>query len=100
MMTRRNFVNSVLITSVLPSLKKISPERPAPKNKKPVVVSTWNFGMKTNEDAWRILRKNGRDLDAVEQGVRLIEADRENNTIGIGGYLEQDIQVTLHACVL
>lgn len=100
MMNRRTFVNSVLVTSVLPSLKGIIPENRNVNSKKPVVVSTWNFGMKANAEAWKILGENGRALDAVEQGVRLIEADPDNHTVGIGGYPDRDGYVTLDACIM
>jgi len=38
---------------------------------KPVVVSTWNFGVAANEEAWKVLSAGGRALDAVEAGVRV-----------------------------
>ena len=32
---------------------------------KPVVVSTWDFGVAANEEAWKVLSAGGRALDAV-----------------------------------
>lgn len=99
-MTRRSFVNSVLITSVFPAIKEMTSDPRTSLHNKPVVVSTWNFGMRANEEAWKILEKNGRALDAVEWGVRLVEADPDNHTVGLGGFPDRDGRVTLDACIM
>lgn len=70
------------------------------KSEKPVVISTWNFGMDANKKAWEILSTNGRALDAVEQGVRIPEADPTNTSIGYGGLPDRDGYVTLDACIM
>lgn len=67
---------------------------------KPVVVSTWKFGMQANEAAWEVLSKGGRALDAVETGVRVTEADERNSTVGIGGTPDEQGFVTLDACIM
>ena len=66
----------------------------------PTVISTWDFGAKANEEAWKILGSGGKALDAVEQGVRLIEADEENLSVGFGGLPDRDGRVTLDACIM
>jgi N4-(beta-N-acetylglucosaminyl)-L-asparaginase len=67
---------------------------------KPIVVSTWNFGLQANETAWKILKQSGRALDAVEAGARVPEADPNIHTIGLGGYPDRDGHVTCDACVM
>ena len=67
---------------------------------KPIVVSTWNFGLQANKAAWKILKNNGRALDAVEAGARIPEADPNIQTIGLGGLPDRDGHVTLDACVM
>ena len=67
---------------------------------KPVVVSTWKFGMQANEAAWDVLSKGGRALDAVEKGVNVTEADPNNGTVGIGGTPDAQGFVTLDACIM
>ena len=52
--------------------------------KKPVVISTWKFGIPANEAAWEILKTNGRALDAVEAGVRVPEGDPNERSVGYG----------------
>ena len=67
---------------------------------KPVVISTWDFGVEANAAAWKILKTGGRALDAVEQGVWVPEADPKNQTIGLGGFPDRDGKVTLDACIM
>ncbi len=72
----------------------------ARSSKKPIVVSTWNFGLKANKKAWEILQERGSALDAVEAGARVCEADPSIQTIGLGGFPDRDGFVTLDACVM
>ncbi len=67
---------------------------------KPIVLSTWNFGLKANEEAWKILSTGGKSLDAVEQGVKIIEADPNERSVGYGGRPDRDGHVTLDACIM
>lgn len=68
-------ISSALLLNPLDLIAKDSPENTKIINK-PIVLSTWNFGLKANEEAWTILGKGGRALDAVEKGVRLVEMTR------------------------
>ncbi|HEY8511276.1 MAG TPA: N(4)-(beta-N-acetylglucosaminyl)-L-asparaginase [Cyclobacteriaceae bacterium] len=67
---------------------------------KPVVLSTWNFGMNANREAWKILSGGGRALDAVEAGARFTEADPSVQTVGYGGFPDRDGRVTLDSCIM
>ncbi|MCL6524250.1 MAG: N(4)-(beta-N-acetylglucosaminyl)-L-asparaginase [Thermoflavifilum sp.] len=67
---------------------------------KPLVISTWDFGLQANAAAWEILNNGGRALDAVEAGVRVPEADPNIQTIGLGGLPDRDGHVTLDACIM
>lgn len=66
----------------------------------PIVISTWGFGKEANAAAWEILKKGGRALDAVESGVKVPEADPENQSVGLGGRPDRDGRVTLDACIM
>jgi N4-(beta-N-acetylglucosaminyl)-L-asparaginase len=66
----------------------------------PIVISTWDFGRFANADAWKILEKGGRALDAVEAGVQVAEADELNQSVGYGGLPDRDGNVTLDACIM
>jgi isoaspartyl peptidase/L-asparaginase-like protein (Ntn-hydrolase superfamily) len=67
---------------------------------RPVVISTWDFGMQANEAAWKVLSKGGRALDAVEAGARVPEADASETSVGYGGLPDRDGHVTLDACIM
>lgn len=66
----------------------------------PIVISTWDFGIAANQEAWKTLEKGGRALDAVEAGVKIPEADMKNHTVGRAGYPDRDGHVTLDACIM
>ncbi len=84
MKSRRQFLQlSAAGAALLPFTRLLIPTllgkaRATAKNggiNKPVVVSTWDFGVAANEEAWKVLSAGGRALDAVEAGVRVPEAD-------------------------
>jgi len=96
--SRRQFIKTgAMAATVLSALPKQSI---ANNGNKPLVLSTWNFGIKANEVAWEILSKNGRAIDAVENGVKLVEADPEERSVGYGGRPDRDGFVTLDACIM
>jgi N4-(beta-N-acetylglucosaminyl)-L-asparaginase len=70
------------------------------KVNKPVVLSTWDFGFPANTEAWKVLEKGGRALDAVEAGVKIPEGDPKVQTVGYGGFPDRDGRVTLDACIM
>jgi N4-(beta-N-acetylglucosaminyl)-L-asparaginase len=71
-----------------------------PTSNLPIVISTWDFGIAANKEAWKTLEKGGRALDAVEAGVKIPEADMNNHTVGRAGYPDRDGHVTLDACIM
>ena len=72
----------------------------ARKPKSAVVVSTWDFGLAANAEAWKVFGKGGSALDAVEAGARVPEADVTNTTVGFGGMPDREGRVTLDACIM
>lgn len=66
----------------------------------PIIVTTWSSNLKANIEAWLVLEKGGRGLDAVEKGVMVTEADPNDNSVGYGGLPDRDGIVTLDACVM
>lgn len=65
----------------------------------PVVISTWDAGLRANKAAWEILSKGGRALDAVEKGVMVTESE-QNCCVGLGANPDRDGFVTLDACIM
>jgi len=108
MTKRRNFIKSgfalgvVVAANPLKSCaESIEKEEEATfQERKPVVLSTWRFGIEANEEAWKVLGESGSALDAVEHGVKLVEADPNERSVGYGGRPDRDGRVTLDACIM
>lgn len=114
MATRRKFIVETLTAAaaatayIHPASKKLNKGLSAFQEKinksakvsKPVVISTWDFGIRANAEAWKTLSTGGRALDAVEKGVMIIEADPSITTVGYGGYPDRDGYVTLDASIM
>jgi N4-(beta-N-acetylglucosaminyl)-L-asparaginase len=97
MFNRRKFLGSSLMASAGLFLRTSASTSSV---NKPIVISTWDFGKAANAAAWEVLNKQGRSLDAVEAGVRIPEADPENQSVGYGGLPDRDGIVTLDACIM
>ena len=106
MTSRRNFIkttsfaSAALLINKSTSAKELSTEALTNQTNKPIVLSTWNFGLKANEAAWEILSKNGKAIDAVEAGVKIPEGDPTERSVGYGGRPDRDGRVTLDACIM
>jgi N4-(beta-N-acetylglucosaminyl)-L-asparaginase len=110
MNNRRNFLKTAAMASAAVALSSFTgkPEENEDhdnnlsngKIRKPIVLSTWNFGLKANEAAWEVLKKGGRALDAVEAGVKIPEGDPTERSVGYGGRPDRDGRVTLDACIM
>jgi len=105
MSNRRNFIKTAAVGSVALALNSFTSRednsaKPKGKGNKPIVLSTWNFGVQANGAAWEILKNNGRALDAVEAGVKVPEADPKERSVGYGGRPDRDGKVTLDACIM
>jgi N4-(beta-N-acetylglucosaminyl)-L-asparaginase len=83
-----------------PASLKAQGQPSVPFGDKPIVISTWDFGQAANEEAWKVLSKGGHALDAVEAGVKVPEADPNNQSVGLGGLPDRDGKVTLDACIM
>src|SRR5690606_29840763 len=78
MKSRRNFLKNLGLS--LGSLALIKPNQlpaiertPIHANPYPVAISTWEFGLKANAEAFPHLLAGGTALDAVEKGVKVVE---------------------------
>ena len=86
MNSRRKFLkttgilSSALLLNPIDFLAKELPENEGQTVNKPIVLSTWDFGLKANEEAWKIL----------EKGVRLVENDPSERSVGYGGRPDRD----------
>ncbi|MCU4164210.1 isoaspartyl peptidase/L-asparaginase family protein [Carboxylicivirga caseinilyticus] len=103
---RRNFIKMALMGGAAiasQGLKARTAKANGFKGKsgnKPLVISTWNHGIPANAEAWKILSKGGKSIDAVEKGVMIPEGDPEIRSVGYGGYPDRDGNVTLDASIM
>ncbi|MFM7428453.1 MAG: isoaspartyl peptidase/L-asparaginase family protein [Flammeovirgaceae bacterium] len=95
--TRRKFIKLGAAAASLPIASAFAKSKMVTK---PVVISTWNFGLQANEAAWAILSKGGKTLDAVEAGARVPEGDPKETSVGLGGLPDREGHVTLDACIM
>jgi len=98
-MKRRNFIKAGAVGLASPMLLAGNKEMKVNTNN-PIVISTWLHGIPANEASIKVLKKNGSALDAVEAGVRVTEADAENQSVGLGGRPDSEGNVTLDACIM
>ena len=105
MSNRRSFIKKLSIATAAVVVNPLEAAEtfniPDPRKvNKPIVISTWDFGMKANEAAWAVLSKKGKALDAVEAGVKIPEGDPTERSVGYGGRPDRDGKVTLDACIM
>lgn len=104
MTNRRDFLKLSALTASIFTLNKSKAANiiadSVKKTIKPIVISTWRFGVEANAEAWKILSTNGRSLDAVEAGVKIPEGDPKERSVGLGGRPDRDGRVTLDACIM
>jgi N4-(beta-N-acetylglucosaminyl)-L-asparaginase len=97
--SRRKFLQLGTLASFAPFTKLFALNKGSIATK-PIVISTWNFGLDANVEAWKILSSGGRALDAVEAGARVPEGDPKETTVGLGGLPDREGKVTLDSCIM
>src|SRR5258705_4889031 len=101
MIDRRKFIRASAFTGFACLLAKEawSKEETITVKGKPLVISTWDAGLRANKAAWEILGNGGRALDAVEKGVMVTESE-QSCCVGLGANPDRDGFVTLDACIM
>jgi len=107
MKNRRHFLKGTLLGAagaiLLPkalSFKAQPKTNPHSSEGFPMVISTWNHGLAANAAAMEVLKSGRKAIDAVEEGVKVPEADPESTSVGYGGLPDRDGHVTLDACIM
>lgn len=98
MKSRRAFLKTAALGGVLSPIAGVA--EISNEVVKPIVLSTWNFGMAANAEAWKILSTGGRALDGVEAGARVPEGDPKETSVGLGGLPDREGKVTLDSCIM
>ncbi len=103
MLSRRTFIASV---SLSPWAAQAAQNRPAIAARpvarpasRPLVISSDN-GIRAVEKAMLVLKSGGNTLDAVVEGVTLVEDDPEDQGVGLGGLPNAEGEVELDASVM
>jgi len=65
-----------------------------------MMIGTWDFGLKAVKQGGEILEKGGGAADAVEIGIKEVEADLTVNSVGQGGLPNWDGEVELDAAIM
>ena len=105
MSNRRNFLQKSAIGSFLTAIgilpitacaateEKIATVVNNPTATKPIAIATWNQNEAATEAAWKVIAEGGRALDAVEQGVKVPEADPKDQSVGYGGRPDRELSL-------
>ena len=99
-MNRRSFIKNTGVASLGIGLnidKTFSSSNQ--KDVDPIVIATWDVKNATKK-AWKVISKNGSSLDAVELGCMVEEANKNGQSVGIGGLPDREGNVTLDACIM
>lgn len=73
--------------------------KPGSQRGMPVTISSGN-GLRATGRAMELVRDGKDTLDAVVDGVTIVELDPDDMTVGYGGYPNEDGVVELDACVM
>jgi len=96
MPSRREFLRDATVAAaLLPQLA-----RAAPRPERPVVIATWDYGIELCTQAQRVFAGGGDLLDALEQGVNVVEDDPAVHTVGYNGLPNEDGVVQLDAAIM
>ena len=100
--TRRSFLHRTSLATAATAIGGGCSTTPPAKRlakRGPVIISTWGFGKPANELALRTLQGGGSALDAVEQGIRLVEVSG-NSSVGLSGKPNAAGVPQLDACIM
>ena len=100
MTDRRDFLRSTLLASTALAMPHGIARARDTGSRQARVVSTWDFGVGANRQAWKVLSAGGNALDAVEAGARWAEGSLCNHTVGRCGYPDRDGVLTLDASIM
>lgn len=104
MPNRRNFLQLSFLSLPFLSFGKLHAQNAkkggAMKVKMPVIVSTWDDGLKSNAAGWKVLANKGRALDAVEEAAKAAEDDKNTCCVGLNANPDRDGKVTLDASIM
>ncbi len=100
MTNRREFLKAAAAAALpFAASSTSSAQAKSPRYTRPVVVSTWDSGIRANAAAWKILSQKGKAIDAVEAAARSAE-EESSCCVGLDAYPDRDGYVTLDASIM
>src|SRR5678810_278868 len=96
--SRRKFIANAAATAATGIMTRRLKAADNEPKERPLLISTWAFGKPGNDAALKILQNGGSVLDAVEQGIRVVETDPSVKSVGLGGRPNSAGVVQLDAC--
>lgn len=98
-MNRNNFIK--LIAGGIGAISSFSSKELTNSTQQtgPIVISSAN-GLRATDKAMELINNGSDALDAVIAGVNIIEDDPDNQTVGYGGFPNEDGEVVLDACCM
>jgi N4-(beta-N-acetylglucosaminyl)-L-asparaginase len=99
MRNRRDFLKSALVVPVAAAVAMNSEAEPIPLKGAPVIVSTWDSGLRANAAGWPVLARGGSAMDAVEAAAMSAE-DETSCCVGLEAFPDRDGFVTLDASIM
>src|SRR5688572_29588134 len=98
-MTRRAVLQAGAAAGAAATVGFKLPEPPAKRLVGPIAISSGN-GLRATEKAVDEMRKGKDTVDAAVEGVVIVEADPNDQSVGYGGLPNEDGVVELDACVM
>lgn len=100
MTNRRDFLKRAIATLPVAAVaNSVFGSEHAGRYRHPLVVSTWDSGIRANAAAWKVLAARGPAIDAVEAAARAAE-DEASCCVGLEAFPDRDGYVTLDASIM
>ncbi|MEO1584933.1 MAG: N(4)-(beta-N-acetylglucosaminyl)-L-asparaginase [Planctomycetota bacterium] len=99
---RRDFLAASALTTLAASAgAAVRPHRrePGDEHRGPAVIASGN-GLPAVQRAWQLLEQSRDTAEAIVEGVRIVEDDPNDMTVGLGGLPNEDGIVQLDASVM
>jgi N4-(beta-N-acetylglucosaminyl)-L-asparaginase len=99
LIARRSFLAGILVTGSM-SPFSIGASRRRKISNAPLVIATWAFAEPGTLRAMQTLAEGGSVLDAVEQGIRVVEVGKNDRSVGLNGIPNAAGIAQLDACIM
>jgi N4-(beta-N-acetylglucosaminyl)-L-asparaginase len=101
--SRRKFIANAAVTAATGIMSRhvdAAVDRNDAPKERPLIISTWAFGKPGNDAALKVIQSGRSVLDAVEEGIKVVEIDSSVKSVGLGGRPNSAGVVQLDACIM